>query len=284
MRLAITLTEFFVLIVFSCTPVFAAEQQEVAAQEQAVQPSCVDTGGDGGQKQELQAQTCAAPKKGICTGADMSFLGKYVSRGVTMTDGPVFEPDAWVSYKRFTATVWANMDLTDKNHKNGKFTEFDFTLDYSASLGKLGLSGGAIYYDFISAKNTAEVYGAASYDMFLTPKLVVYYDYWQVDGFYGVFSMGHCFCLPQPTKWMKPSLALFGQIGWGSKNYNSFNWGAKHSAFTDMVLTTSLPVSIPDHFTVTPTLSYSTVLDRTIRTKNYKNDNIIWGAVISANL
>ncbi len=51
-----------------------------------------------------------------------------------------------------------------------------------------------------------------------------------------------------------------------------------------MVFTASLPVSISDYFTIKPTVSYSTVLDRTIRTKNFKNDNVIWGAVLSASL
>ncbi len=275
---------FLALVVFLCAPAFAAEQQDASAQDQTAQPSCADSGGGEQTQKQVQAPVCAAPEKGICAGADASFFSKYVSRGVDMTDGPVFEPDAWISYKRFTATVWANVDLTDKNRKDGKFTEFDFTLDYSASVGKLGLSGGAIYYDFVSAPNTAEVYGAASYDMFLTPKLVVYYDCWQADGFYGVFSMGHAFCLPRPAKWLKPSLALFGQVSWGSKNYNSYNWGANHSTFTDAVFTAGLPTQVSGHFSVTPTISYSTVLDRTIRTKNHNNDNIIWGAVISASL
>ena len=108
----------------------------------------------------------------------------------------------------------------------------------------------------------------------------------------GIGALGGCsrqmlatfFDLPQPAPWMKPSLALSGQVGWGSRNYNSFNWGAEHGTFTDLVITASLPVAISDHFTVKPTVSYSTVLDRTIRTKDFKNDNVIWGVVLSASL
>jgi ribosomal protein S27E len=304
---------FWALIVFSCTTASAADQQDMKAEVQAAQPggtSAAPASAEGeqvtvkcpncgetvniGRHGQTSGDTMKCPycgkeictkeeaEKGVCSGADMAFMSKYVSRAVTMTNGPVFEPNVWASYKGFTASVWANMDLTDRNHNRGEFTEFDFTLDYSASVGKLGLSAGAIYYDFISAKDTAEVYGGISYDMFLNPKLVVYYDYWQADGFYSVFSIGHCFGLPQPAPWMKPSLALSGQVGWGSKNYNSFNWGAERSTFTDMVLTASLPVAISDHFTVKPTVSYSTVLDRTIRTKNQHNDNVIWGVVSSA--
>ena len=282
---AILASIFLALMVVLHASAFAAEQQDASAQGQTVQPSCADAGDGGGQTQkQVESPACAEPEREICSGADASFFSKYVSRGVDMTDGPVFEPDAWISYRHFTATVWANVDLTDKNHKDGKFTEFDFTLDYSASIGKLGLSAGAIYYDYVSAPNTAEVYGSVNYDTFLSPKLVVYYDCWQADGFYGVLSMGHTFCLPRPAKWLNPSLSLSGQVGWGSSNFNSYSWGANHSTFTDAVFTAGLPTRISSRLSLTPTVSYSTVLDRTIRTKNHKNDNIIWGAVVSANL
>ena len=309
MRRIIVLGSIIAMIACSFGNVFAADPQEADTQEKTIQSASGDAGGEqetvtcpncgksftvGRHGQVGQIMKCPycgkevctkeEAEKVICSGADMAFLSKYVSRAVTMTDGPVFEPNVWASYKGFTASVWANMDLTDRNHNRGEFTEFDFTLDYSASVGKLGLSGGAIYYDFISAKDTAEVYAGVGYDMFLSPKLVVYYDCWQADGFYGVFSIGHGFDLPQPAPWMKPSLALSGQVGWGSKNYNSFNWGAEHGTFTDLVFTASLPVAISDHFTVKPTVSYSTVLDRTIRTKDFKNDNVIWGVVLSASL
>ena len=225
-------------------------------------------------------------EKGLCYGVDAAFLSKYVARGVTTTDGWVFEPNVWASYKGFTGSVWANMDLTNRNRNRGEFNEVDITLDYSTSFGGLGLSGGSIYYTYpnTDAKDTAEVYAGVGYDMLLSPRLTVYYDFWQVDGFYGVFSLSHGFELPQPAPWMKPSLALSGQVGWGSKNFNSFNFGTDHSTFTDMVYTASLPVQVFDRFTVKPLVSYSSVLDRTLRSKNEHNDNVIWGAVFSAAL
>jgi len=272
----------------------AADDGADAAQGDEVTVTCpncgkrVTIGRHGQEGQVMKCLYCGkeieCPKEegGVCFGADMAFMGKYVSRGVTLTDGPVFEPYVWASYKGITASVWANMDLTDRSRQRGEFTEFDFTLSYSTNFGKLGLSAGTIYYDFISIKDTAEVYGGLSYDMFLSPRLVVYYDFWQADGFYGCFSLSHSFGLPEVVKGVTSSLDLSAQVGWGSKNYNSFNWGEEHSTFTDMVYTASIPVVLSEHFTVKPSVCYSTVLDRTIRTKNSHNDNVIWGVTLSA--
>ena len=225
-------------------------------------------------------------EKVICFGADMAFMSMYVSRGMTTNNDPVFEPNLWVSYKGFTASFWGNMDLTNYNGMSGNFNEVDYALDYSNSLDKLGYSAGFIYYTFphTGDNDTAEFYAGLGYDVLLKPKLIVYYDFLQVDGFYGNFAISHSFEVPEFSKAVKASFDLCAQVGMGSKNFNSFNFGCDHTSFSDMVFTASLPVSISDYFTVKPTVSYSTVLDRTIRTKNFKNDNVIWGAVLSASL
>lgn len=223
-------------------------------------------------------------ENGICYGADAGFFSKYVSRGVVTTDGPVFQPDIWVSYRNFTFSVWGNIDLTDLNGQGGNFNEADYTLDYSGSLNKLSYSAGLTYYTFphTGADDTSEVYLGLGYDFPLNPKIAVYYDFWQADGFYGAFSLSHSFGLPKVWEQVEASLDISAQVGLGSKNFNSFNFGAEHTAFTDLVLTASLPVTVFEHVTVKPTVSYSSVLDRTIRTKNFRNDNIIYGGVISA--
>lgn len=258
-------------------------------------PNCGETITLGRHGQEGQAFKCPScgkevfPKPGeeetgFCIGSDAGFLSKYVSRGVNTTDGFVFQPDVWASYKGFTASVWASMDLVDKNGLRGDFSEFDFTLDYSGNITeKLGYSAGAVYYTFphTGADDTAEAYLGLSYDMPLNPKLIVFYDFWQVDGFYASLSVGHSFGLPEVVKGVNASLELSAQVGLGSRNFNEFNFGASHTAFIDMVYTAALPVSVSEHITVKPLVSYSSALDRTIRFKNPKNDNVIWGVVAS---
>jgi predicted RNA-binding Zn-ribbon protein involved in translation (DUF1610 family) len=311
MRTVILLMVLIAFIAFGGVPVFAADgdidtQAQAAAstdtqaatdsggQQEFKCPGCGEMINIGGHSQSGQTMKCpecgaevcekAEEEKEFCFGADAGFFSKYVSRGITWTDGPVFQPDLWASYKGFTLSVWGSMDLTDKYDLGGEISELDYTLDYSNNIGPLAYSGGIIYYTFPNTgdDDTSEVYAGLGYDIMLQPKLVVYYDFWQADGFYGVMSFSHSFELPEVVKGVKSSVDLSAQVGLGSKNYNEFYSGDSHTAFTNYLLTVAIPVSLTDNFSLKPTVSYSSVLDRTIRTKNPHDDNVIFGAVVSA--
>ena len=309
MRIAVFSMVFLALIACGKAPVFAADsdvntQAPAAASTEApvpALPNCADMqeykcpncgktfslGRRGDSGEAVKCPNCGAEvckeEKGISLGADAGFFSKYVSRGLNYTDAPVFQPDVWASYKGFTLSIWGSMDLTKKNRLAGDFSEFDYTLDYSNSIGKFSYSAGTIYYNFLntSASDTAEVYAGIGYDILLKPKLVVYYDFWQGDGLYGVVSIRHSFELPE-VKGVKSSLDLSAQVGIGSKNMNEYNFGDSHDAFTDYLLTAAIPVTLTDILSIKPTVSYSSVLDKTIRTKSSLNDNIIFGGVVSA--
>lgn len=291
MRTALFTMAFIALIALTGAPAFATDGGE---QQQFKCSNCGETINIGSHTQSGQTVKCPncgaeiCEKKeeeaGLCFGADAGFFSKYVSRGVTWTDGPVFQPDLWASYKGFTLSVWGSMDLTGKNGLEGDISELDYTLDYSNNIGPLEYSAGAIYYTFPNTgdADTAEVYAGLSYDILLSPKLVVYYDFWQADGFYGVMSISHSFEMPELIKGIKSSVDLSAQAGLGSRNYNEFYSGDSHTAFTDYLLTVAVPVSLTDNISIKPTVSYSSVLDKTIRTKSSHNDNVIFGGVVSA--
>lgn len=231
-------------------------------------------------------QICPAgeAEKAFSAGADAGFFSRYVSRGVVTTDGPVFQPDAWLSYNGLTFSVWGNMDLTDTNGNRGEFNELDFALSYSREWGKLDFSAGGVYYDFpnTDAADTAEVYASAGYDILLHPVIAVYYDFLEVDGFYASAGISHCIELPLGVDSVTASLDLSAQAGWGSRNFNQFNLGTERGAFTDLVVTAGLPVSLGKRFTITPSVGYSTVLDRGVREQNELDDNIVWGLTAQA--
>lgn len=292
----------FAMFVMSCTPALALEREagmaagpvEPAAGE--VTMKCPDCGravvlGSHGQPGLTATcpycgkEICAVEEaeKRLCAGVDLGFFSKYVSRGVTLSDDPVFQPDAWLSYREFTVSVWGNMDTTDINDSDGEFNELDFTVDYSGSWEKVNYSAGGIYYVFpnTGADDTAELYLSACYDILLQPTVTVFYDFLEADGFYGAFGIGHSFDIPLPADAVNAALELSAQAGWGTRNFNEFNAGTSHTAFTDMVITAGFPVTLSENFTIKPTLSYSSALDRTIRTKNEGNDNLVWGVVAS---
>ncbi|MBI5189408.1 MAG: hypothetical protein HZA22_01850 [Nitrospirae bacterium] len=155
-------------------------------------------------------------------------------RGVSYTDGPVFQPYVWASYEGFTASVWGNLDMTGFNGWAGNFHELDYGLDYAGE-----------------------------------------------DGFYGQFSVGHSFTLPVLAG-CAASLDISAQAGFGTKNFNVYTYGSDHATVTDYALTAGLPVAVTEDITVTPTISYSSLVDRTIRSKCGHNDNVIFGGVVSA--
>jgi DNA-directed RNA polymerase subunit RPC12/RpoP len=224
-------------------------------------------------------------EKGLCLGADAGFFNKYVSRGVTLSEDPVFQPDVWASYRGVTLSVWGNMDLTDVNENEAQFNELDLTLDYSGQWDALSYSAGGIYYIFpnTGSRDTAEVYTSLHYDMMLEPTLTVYYDFVEADGFYVVLGIGHGLEIPLRLDVVTVRLELGMQVGWGSRNFIRFNAGVHNDALTDWVTTASLPVTLGEHLTVSPMISYSSVLDKDIRAANEQNDNFIWGATLSSN-
>jgi len=228
----------------------------------------------------------------LSVGTDHAFLSRYVWRGLTATNDPVWQPDVWVSYDGFTFNVWGNYELTDVNNNENRFTEFDYTLDYSWDFKDVSFSAGGIVYTFPHVKDstTAEAYLGASYDTILQPSLTVYYDFVQADGFYASLGVGHSFDLMDNALYkvdsdiFSASLDLSANMGWASKNWNNFYYGADHSTFVDLLVGASLPIGITDYVTVSPSASYSTVTDGTLRTKVSNDHEWILGVTVSAEM
>ncbi|HLB24876.1 MAG TPA: hypothetical protein VJM83_00970 [Nitrospirota bacterium] len=217
-------------------------------------------------------------------GADVSFYDKYVWRGININDDPVFQPAIWFSYKGFTMNVWGNLDLTDINGMAGEINEVDYTLDYSWKWDPWHFSAGAIHYTFPNTAFTAtsEIYGAVGYDILLQPTLSVYYDFDEADGFYASLGIGHSFDLPQLVEPVSATLDLSAQAGFATENWNEFYFGADHTAFTNILFSSGLTVSIGDYLTVNPTVNYSTIHDRSIRSNVEDDDVFYYGVTVSA--
>ena len=225
-------------------------------------------------------------EKSVSAGADLCFYDKYVWRGLILNDDPVFQPDVWFSYKGFTLNIWANMDLTDFSNNKGEINEIDYTVEYSLKWEPFNLTAGVVHYSVPNTHlpSTSEVYGTAGYDVLLQPTLTVYYEFQQADGFYGELGVSHGFELPKFSESIAASLDLSAQVGLASKNWNSFNYGADHTAFTNVLLTAGVKISAGDHLSVTPTINYSSVIDGALRSKVDKDHALYWGVTISASL
>jgi len=59
----------------------------------------------------------AAPAKEWSVALDSTFNSAYVWRGLRLNDEAVWQPSVSASWKGFTATLWGNVDLTDRNQE-----------------------------------------------------------------------------------------------------------------------------------------------------------------------
>ena len=114
---------------------------------------------------------------------------------VVVNSTPSFQPSLAIGYKGFSATSWFNFSWEPES-LGQNWTEYDLTLDYSHSFGKLGISGGYILYVYPGlpegpSHRTQEFYAGVSGDVFLKPSFTFYHDINDGSGNYLFFSGSH---------------------------------------------------------------------------------------------
>ena len=212
---------------------------------------------------------------------DATYDGKYVWRGINAVDDHVFQPSVSASKDGFTGSVWGNRDVTNVNGNVGDFTEIDYTLDYSWAYDPLTLSVGAIYYAFpnTGAPSTLELYSAVGLDTLLSPTLTVYGDVDEADGAYASLSVGHTFeDVWKPSDAVSLGVESSASVGYATSNFNSFYFGVDSSGFVDGALSVGCPLSLGEHWTVTPSLKYSFLIDDDLKS-GVGNDDNLWAGL-----
>ena len=221
---------------------------------------------------------------GLSFGSDIAVNSKYLWRGIEFNEDPVFQPDVWVSFKGFTATVWGNMELTDvydgsgENGAKNDFTEVDYILDYSNSFNNINYSIGWIYYDFPHTRftDTHELYVALGYDAFLAPTVTLYRDLRANDGYYLTFSISHDIEL---KNFFNSTLSTGAAISMASEKMTNYYYGDDEKKVTDGLLSASLSIPITKNVAIVPSVNYSALIDGGVRNQNLgdKDDNLWFG-------
>ena len=117
----------------------------------------------------------------------LDFASAYVWRGITFTDGAVFQPSVTASYDSgFAINVWGNLDIDDANSMSGEFNEIDLTASYGFGSDAVSAEVGFIEYLFPNTPfdGTREVYLTVGLDITASPSVSVYYDIDEVEDFY----------------------------------------------------------------------------------------------------
>ena len=122
----------------------------------------------------------------------LDFASAYVWRGITFTDGAVFQPSVTASNDSgFAINVWGNLDLDDANDMSAEFNEIDLTASYGFGSDAVSAEVGFIEYLFPNTEfaGTREVYLSLGWDVAASPSLSVYYDIDEVKDFYANFGI-----------------------------------------------------------------------------------------------
>ena len=123
---------------------------------------------------------------------DLAFNSAYVWRGITFTDGAVFQPSITVSHSSgFSFNTWGNLDIDDVNGLDGEFQEVDLTASYGFGSDTVSAEIGFIEYLFPNGvgPGTREIYFSLGFDVVLSPTITLYYDIDEVEDYYGSFGV-----------------------------------------------------------------------------------------------
>jgi hypothetical protein len=142
-----------------------------------------------------------AAAQDVTIGVDAALNSAYNWRGLSLTNKPVLQPDAWLSAYGFTGGVWANVeptkydgatDLSESGGVRSGIAEIDYWLEYGRTTGNVSWKAGWVAYTYNKNNagidntfNTSEVYGSVSLgNLPVTPTLAAWYD---IDNVKGLF-------------------------------------------------------------------------------------------------
>src|SRR5688572_8125760 len=148
------------------------------------------------------AAGCAAARPAVSL--DFAVASQYVFRGAVLDDEPVVQPGLRVEQAVGSGTLgaglWSNFELSNDRDLGNEWTEYDLTLDYSRTIGRIDMSLGAARYEYphTGVPGSTEVFALLSVNgLLLTPTLEAWYDCEEVAGIYYNFNVTHALELPK---------------------------------------------------------------------------------------
>jgi len=232
--------------------------------------------------------------------ATVSTLNQYVWRGQELTrKSVVIQPSLTAGYKGFSVNLWGNLDTnpysrTDASY-SGTWTETDFTLSYSKSIGIITAGAGYIYYGFAAPNADApdpldaqEIYASIGINTLLSPILTVYKEFDHYHQWYFLLGISHLFKISDIIGLKLSASASYLKSEDGTTYPEISDQGLstddKFNNFHDGVLSVSLPIATAKYVTITPTVSWIFPLsddaknEMKFRSKDGDSDNfLVWG-------
>lgn len=225
----------------------------------------------------------AGSASAVSTKLDVAYVSKYVWRGTVPNPDPCLQPSLTFTHTSGASlNVWGSADMTDVAGEQNHLTEIDYTLDYPTKLAGRAFNTGLIHYTFPNTKfnSTSEAYGVMCFGGKFAPSLSANYDFDEAHGCYLAVTTGFT-CTTPWQKGPATNLNLSAKVGYAVGGYNEFYFGVDKSAFTDLLLSASMPLNTKGKMTFTPVVSYSKVLDSALRNSIKDPDNFYVGMTAS---
>jgi uncharacterized protein (TIGR02001 family) len=192
----------------------------------------------------------------------LDFASAYVWRGITVTDGVVWQPQVTVAHgSGFALNVWGNWDWTDDNDLEHEFIEVDITPSYTFDTGSdLTAAVGLIEYIFPNSgafdDATTEAWFSLGWNGTIVPTLAVYYDFDAVDDYYANLGIAYVGEVTTDTTF---KVAL--TAGYAGEDFASFYAGGVDSGFFDGRATVTLAYAPADKWGISGYAAFSDTLD-----------------------
>jgi hypothetical protein len=218
----------------------------------------------------------------------VDIISAYDWRGIILNDESVLQPAITTSSSNgLSFTAWGNMNLTDSQgiDQRNEFNEINLIAAYLLPIDVVNIELGIIEYLYpsvVDAEGTREAYASVGTDKIpLNPKLTVYRDIDEANGWYGVASISDSRDLTD-----KLSLDIELSVGAGDSVYNEYNFETDATKFNDGSALVTLTQQLNDSLSLAVYGGYSRLLDSAIRdsaNELYFNhdDNVYGGTTLS---
>jgi len=222
-----------------------------------------------------------APAPDLAANLDITYVSKYVWRGIAQTREGAMQPSLTLTHKSgLSFNFWASNDF-----EAGKLTETDYSLNYAWSIANISWSAGYVYYAFPNTPfaSTSEVYASAGFGGAFTPTLSISYDVGEAKGYYASLGVGYAVPLSGMAK--STALDLSAKLSVSSANDSKFYYGVDKTALSDLCLTAAAPIGMKCGVGITPSLCYTTVIDGSLRRSlswlGLKPDNLVGALTVA---
>ena len=229
-------------------------------------------------------------------GADLSVVSQYIWRGYIYNDDFALQPDVYLTYANFLASVWGSLDMTDREDigidAEGDFTEIDYVLQYRIPTRLVDVFLGYSYYSYPNTpdtlrEDTQEVYVKGEFKLFhdptkasVEPGIEMFLDVDEVEGWYGRASATYS----QPQN--KMVWRLRGSIGFCSEDFANYYFGGRQplfdsTSFCDLEVRLYTTLDLGMNFSVTPFIAVSYLLDSELRDAYNEDGEFFGGLTVS---